>query len=103
MDLESDTAHLPVRTIVLRATFFFTYLLSFMAGTYLIGLIPTLFCFVVAFMRIEAKERWTLVLTYAVCMVVFVTFVFDRIMAIPWPQTLLGQLIPALKGLIPSV
>jgi TctA family transporter len=103
MDLESDTAHLPVRTIVLRATFFFTYLLSFMAGTYLIGLIPTLFFFVVAFMRIEAKERWTLVLTYAVCMVVFVTFVFDRIMAIPWPQTLLGQLIPSLKGLIPSV
>jgi len=103
MDLESDTAHLPVKTVILRAGLFFTYLLSFMAGTYLIGLIPTIFFFVIAFMRIEAKERWTLVLTYAVCMVIFVTFVFDRIMSIPWPQTLLGQWFPALKGLIPSV
>ena len=103
MDLESDTSHLPVKTIVLRATLFFGYLLSFMGSTYLIGLIPTLFFFVIAFMRIEMRERWTLVLPYAVGMVTFVIIVFDRIMAIPWPQTLLGQLIPALKGLIPSV
>ena len=35
-------------------------------------------------------------------MVVFVTVLFDKIMSIPWPQTLLGQWIPALK-FIPSV
>jgi TctA family transporter len=102
MDLESDTAHLETRTIIRRATLFFGYLLSFMLGTYLVGFVPTLFFFIIAFMRIEAKERWMLVLTYASCMVVFVTIVFDRIMAIPWPETILGTLLPELR-FIPSV
>ena len=102
MDLESDTAHLPVKTIIGRAALFFGYLIAFMAGTYLIGLIPTLFFFVIGFMRYEAKERWTLVLPYAIFMVIFVKIVFDRIMSIPWPQSVLGDLIPALK-FIPSV
>ncbi len=102
MDIESDTAHLPVATIIARAAGFFGYLLAFMGSTYLIGLIPTLFLFVVAFMRVEAKERWTLVLSYAVFMVLFVTLVFDRIMKVPWPPSLLGEWIPALK-FIPSL
>jgi len=103
MDLESDTAHVPLPVLLRRAVLFFSYLLGFMGSTYVIGLIPTLFCFIIFFMRNERKEPWVLVLSYAVCMVIFVTIVFDRIMSIPWPQTLLGQWVPALKGLIPSV
>ena len=41
MDLESDTGHLPIRTIVTRAARFFGYLVAFMASMALIGLIPT--------------------------------------------------------------
>jgi hypothetical protein len=103
MDLESDTAHLPVKTIIQRAGLFFGYLIAFMFGTYLIGLITTLFFFVIGFMRHEAKERWSLVLPYAVCMVIFVTIVFDHIMAIPWPQSVLGDMFPILRDYIPSV
>lgn len=102
MDIESDTAHLPVSTIIARAATFFGYLLAFMGSTALIGLIPTLLIFVVAFMRLEANERWTLVITYAVCMTVFVTIVFDRIMKVPWPASLLGEWMPVLK-VIPSI
>jgi hypothetical protein len=102
MDIESDTAHLPVSTIIARAATFFGYLLAFMGSTYLMGLIPTLFLFVVAFMRLEARERWSLVLSYAGFMVVFVIIVFDRIMKVPWPASLLGEWLPALK-VIPSI
>jgi TctA family transporter len=102
MDIESDTAHLPVSTIIARAAMFFGYLLVFMGSTYLMGLIPTLFVFVVTFMRLEARERWTLVLSYAGFMVVFVIIVFDRIMKVPWPASLLGEWLPALK-VIPSI
>jgi hypothetical protein len=91
-----------VATIVKRAALFFGYLLGFMASTRLVGLIPTLALFVVVFMRLEARERWTLVLSYAVGMVVFVTIVFDRIMKVPWPASLLGEMLPALKA-IPSL
>jgi hypothetical protein len=102
MDLASDTAHLPVRTIATRGMIFFGYLLGFMCCMYLIGLIPTVGIFVVLFMRVEAKERWTLVIPYAVFMVLFIYIGFDQFMAIPWPQTLLGTLVPAMK-FIPSV
>jgi hypothetical protein len=102
MDITSDTDHLPVRTIAARAAIFFGYLLGFMASMAVIGLIPTAGLFVILFMRIEGRERWNLVLTYAACVVLFIYVVFDRFMSIPWPQTLLGHIVPALK-IIPSV
>jgi TctA family transporter len=102
MDLTSDTGHLPVREIILRAAWFFGYLIGFMAVMAVIGLIPTVAVFVVFFMRYEARERWTLVIPYAVILVVFIWFAFDYFMAVPWPPTLIGQWFPALKA-IPSV
>ncbi len=102
MDLVSDTAHLPVREIVMRGGLFFGYLIGFMAVMATIGLIPTVGLFVVFFMRHEAKERWSLVIPYAVVLVLFIWFAFDYFMAVPWPPTLIGQWFPFLKA-IPSV
>jgi len=102
MDLTSDTDHLPVRTIVVRAARFFGYLLAFMASMAVIGLIPTVAVFVVIFMRVEGQERWSLVIIYAVVLVIGIYIAFDLFMALPWPPTLAGQWFPALK-VIPSV
>jgi TctA family transporter len=102
MDLTSDTGHLPVREIIVRATWFFGYLIGFMAVMAVIGLIPTVAVFVVFFMRYEARERWTLVIPYAVILVFFIWFAFDYFMAVPWPPTLIGQWYPWFKS-IPSV
>ena len=102
MDLESDTGHLPVRTIIERAARFFGYLLAFMASMAVIGLIPTAAIFVVVFMRLEGQERWKLVLPYMVILLLGIYIAFDQFMALPWPPTLLGAYFPALK-IIPSV
>jgi hypothetical protein len=102
MDLESDTGHLPLRTIVTRSARFFGYLLAFMASMALIGLIPTAAIFVVVFMRLEGAERWKLVIPYVVVLILGIYVAFDWFMAIPWPPTLLGHLVPAAK-IIPSV
>jgi hypothetical protein len=102
MDLESDTGHLPVRTIVTRAARFFGYLLAFMGSMALIGLIPTAAIFVIVFMRMEGPERWKLIIPYVVVLILGVTVAFDWFMSIPWPPSLLGQLVPAAK-IIPSV
>jgi Tripartite tricarboxylate transporter TctB family len=102
MDLVSDTAHLPVREIVMRAALFFGYLIGFMAVMATIGLIPTVGVFVLFFMRYEAQERWSLVVPYAVVLVLFIWLAFDYFMAVPWPPTLIGQWFPVLKA-IPSV
>jgi len=102
MDLESDTGHLPVRTIVARAARFFGYLLAFMASMSVIGLIPTAAIFVVVFMRLEGSERWKLVIPYMLVLVLGIYVAFDQFMALPWPSSLLGTYFPALK-VIPSV
>jgi hypothetical protein len=102
MDLTSDTDHLPMRVVATRAMRFFGYLLAFMGSMAVIGLIPTVAIFVVVFMRLEGQERWTLVLTYAAVLVISIYVIFDQFMSIPWPPTLLGQFVPALK-FIPSV
>ncbi len=102
MDLTSDTEHLPVRTVVTRAAIFFAYLLGFMAVMAVIGLIPTAGLFVVFFMRVEGPERWSIVIPYAVILVLGIYIAFDQFMSVPWPPTLLGTWFPALK-VIPSV
>ena len=102
MDLTSDTEHLPTYTVLSRAARFFAYLIGFMAVMAVIGLIPTAALFVVLFMRLEGRERWSLVIPYAVILAVFIAVTFDWFMAIPWPQSLIGQWVPVLK-VIPSV
>ena len=103
MDLESDTGHLSTSLIVWRAAVFFGWLVGFMASMACIGLIPTVPIFVIGYMRLEGREPWRLVLPQAICLTLFIYVVFDWLLAIPWPQTLLGIAFPALKGVIPSV
>ncbi len=102
MDLTSDTGHLPVGTIVRRAARFFGYLVAFMAVMAVIGLMPTAVLFVIVFMRLEGKERWSLVIPYAAVLLIGIYVAFDYFMAVPWPQTLLGYYLPVFK-MIPSV
>lgn len=89
MDLVSDTGHLPARTVLARAAAFFGWFLAFMASTALIGLLPTVPLFVVAYMRVENREPWGLVLAQASGFTLFIYVVFDRLLAVPWPETLL--------------
>ncbi|MDH3281570.1 MAG: tripartite tricarboxylate transporter permease, partial [Gammaproteobacteria bacterium] len=102
MDLESGTGHLPRRVVLSRAAIFFAWLLGLMISMAVVGLIPSIPIFVILFMRLEGLEPWRITVTQAVGITVFVWLLFDRVMHIPWPPTLLGYLIPALK-ILPSV
>ena len=103
MDLESDTGHLPVSTVIRRGLIFFGWLLAFMGSMATIGLIPTVPLFVVLYMRLEGPEPWKLVVPQAIGLTVFIWFLFDQLLTIPWPPTLLGGAFPVLKAWIPSV
>jgi Tripartite tricarboxylate transporter TctA family len=103
MDLTSETAHLPTELILKRAARFFGYLVVFMGVMSVIGLIPTICAFVVFFMRYENRERWPLIITYALVLVLSVTFVFEHVMHVPWPPTYLGAWFPWLKAHVPSI
>jgi TctA family transporter len=89
MDLASDTGHLSRRNVLARGAMFFGWFLAFMASTGLIGLLPTVPLFVVAYMRLENREPWPLVLAHASIFTAFIYGVFHRLLAVPWPEPLL--------------
>jgi len=102
MDIGSHIGHLPIRVIVSRGALFFGWMAAFLASMAVIGLIATVPVFIIAYMRLEGRERWPLTLSMATGTTLFVYALFDRLLAIPWPQTLLGAALPALKA-IPGV
>ena len=102
MDLASSTGDLPLRVILLRGGTFFAWLAGFMLSMAAIGLIPTVPLFVIAYMRLENSEPWKLIVPQALVLVAFFYFVFDRMLNMAWPETLLGTWFPLLK-VIPSL
>jgi TctA family transporter len=103
MDVDSGTDHLPNSVVAQRALIFFLWLLGFMGSMWLIGLIPTVPIFVIALMRLEGKEPWKLVIPQAIGLTIFIYIVFDQLLTIPWPPTLMATWFPALRGIIPSL
>ncbi len=102
MDIKSNVSHLPPRELVGRAALFFGWMIGFLVSMATIGLIPTVPLFIVALMRVEGKEKWRVVIPVAVAMTALIWFVFDWLLSIPWPATVLGDFLPGLK-FIPSV
>lgn len=102
MDTVVDHSELSTKTMLLRSAIFLGYLVLFMGLMATIGLIPTIPIFVAIYMWFEGREKWTLILGQALVLTLVVYVIFDQLLRIPWPSTLLGQLVPALTA-IPSV
>ncbi|MDB5569722.1 MAG: TctA family transporter [Hyphomicrobiales bacterium] len=103
MDIGSNITHLPAKTIFFRGMVFFGYLVGFLVLMALIGLIPTVPIFVVTFMRVEGREPWKIVIPMTLCITGLVYGLFDQLLSIPWPGSLLGEWFPLLKEYIPSM
>src|SRR5262249_1988952 len=102
IDIGATTGHLPGAVILLRGFRFFAWMAAFLTSMAVIGLIPTVPIFVVAYMRLEGPERWRHALAMAAVMTALIYVVFDQLLSIPWPPTPLGTWFPGLK-VIPSV
>ncbi|REE21462.1 TctA family transporter [Paraburkholderia sp. BL27I4N3] len=90
MDVSSDHGEkLPNRVVLLRAAKFFGWFIGFLVCMSVIGLIPTVPIVIVAYMRIEGRESWKLCVILAACVTALIYGVFDRIIHIPWPSSLL--------------
>ena len=53
-------------------------------------------------MRVEAREPWKITLPMALFMVLFIYFLFDWLLAIPWPGSYLGDYWQWWKDFVPS-
>jgi hypothetical protein len=99
MDIASHIGHLPIGVKLSRGALFFGWMTAFVASMATIGLIVTVPIFIVAHMRLEGRERWSLTLPMAGGMTLFICALFDRLLAIPWPPTLFGAALPAFKAI----
>ncbi|BFG77966.1 tripartite tricarboxylate transporter permease [Paraburkholderia terrae] len=90
MDVSSDHEEkLSNKVTLLRAARFLGWFIAFLVCMSLIGMIPTVPIVIVAFMRIEGRESWRLSLILAACVTALIYGVFDQIIHIPWPSSLL--------------
>lgn len=103
MDIKSAVSHVPWQKLLLRGSIFFGWMVAFLGSMAVIGIIPTVPLFITAFMRLEGREPWRIVLPMAIVMCLFIYVLFDQLLAIPWPPTVLGDVFPALRGVVPSV
>lgn len=103
MDIATDDTGVTDTALVRRRTLHFAgWIAAFLVLTFLIGMLPTIFVFTCAFMIVEG-ERWRLAATVSAALVVFCWFVFDDLLALPWPDSLLGKMAPALKDIVPGI
>jgi TctA family transporter len=103
MDIASNIAHLGPKTIMFRGLMFFLWMGGFLGSMSLIGVIPTVPLFIVVFMRVERREPWKIVIPMALIMTVFIYVLFDQLLGVVWPSTVLGALIPVLHATVPSM
>jgi len=104
MDVESaHDATVPTRTVVLRGALFFGWLLGFLGSMALLGLIPTVPLLIISFMRLEGREPWRLSMLLALSATAVIYLVFERILHVAWPNTVLGEMLPALAAIVPSM
>ena len=87
LDLAVRGADMPKALIAKRAVAYLAWLLGYLGSSALIGMIPSLFMFVILYMRVEGKEPWKLTLSCAFGITIFSIILFDKLLALPWPQT----------------
>ncbi len=83
--------------IHLSALRIFGWILGFLGLGACIGLLPALAVLVFLLMWIEFSEPWSRALIASSVATLCIYLLFDRVFALPWPQSLLGDLVPALR------
>jgi len=90
-DLTTDFGDLSVNEIRLRAFSYFAWCVGFFAGAMVFGLLPTMFVFIVAYIRLHGKESWAMAFAVAVPLWLLTYILFHQVLHVPWPQSLLGD------------
>ena len=101
LDIEADSS-IPTSIVAQRASIFLSWIIAFLSSTAIIGMLPTTFVFCMAFMRLENKEPWRLTLTISSSLLGFAWFVFEHLLALPWPRPFISTVFPELRDVIPS-
>jgi TctA family transporter len=96
-DISADYGDLSGSEITKRVLNYFGWLLFFFGAAAVIGLLPAMLVFMIGYIRFEGKESWKITLLTSGGVWIMSYLLFHRLLIIPWPQTLLGDLFPVLR------
>ncbi len=77
----------------------FGWIVGFLAVGACVGLLPALGLLVFLLMWLEFSERWPHALIASGIATLCIYVLFGRVFALPWPQSLLGDVVPALRSM----
>ena len=98
-DISADYGDLPGTEVTKRVVVYFAWLLFFFGAAAVVGLLPAMFLFLVGYIRFEGKESWFTTLSVSVPIWAMSYLLFHYVLVIPWPQSLLGDVFPALRSI----
>lgn len=101
MDLASDDGS-GARAVLIGGLTFFGWLVGFLVLVAVIGMLPAVPLLIIALMRLGGGESWRTTLIYAACVTLAVYGIFEKVIHVPWPDSLIGDWLPMLT-VIPSV
>ncbi|MCZ6448517.1 MAG: tripartite tricarboxylate transporter permease [Alphaproteobacteria bacterium] len=91
LDLTVRGPKMEPKELAIRAGTYLAWLLFFLVSSALVGILFTVFLFVVGYMKIEGKEPWKLTMICAFSLFAFTGILFDELLALPWPQAVIGD------------
>ena len=92
-------AALSETTVYARLGVELAWLVGLLAGVWLIGLMPAMGIYMFAYMATAGRTRWTTALVITAALWIGFYFLFDRLLHVPWPPSLLGDTFPDLREL----
>ena len=96
-DISADYGDLAPAEVTRRVVRYFAWLLFFFGCASLVGLLPAMILFLVGYIRFEGRESWLTTFVVSVPIWVISYLLFHKLLIIPWPQTVLGDLFPVLR------
>jgi len=93
MDLGVDAGTARRQSVV-----YFAWLLMFLLAIWLVGFLPAIAIFVLGYMCVGFGEPAVRSAAFAAVTVLLCWLLFDRLLAVAWPASLLGDLLPNLRS-----
>jgi TctA family transporter len=93
----SGLGNIPANTIAMRAVLFLGWIFFYLVMAALVGLLPAMLVFLVAYMRFDGRESWGMSLAVGFGTTLFCYILFHRIVAVIWPKSLIGDMFPILR------
>ena len=70
---------------------------AFWPAVWLIGLMPAMGIYMFSYMATAGRTRWATALAITVSLWIVFYFLFVKLLHVPWPPSLLGDMFPALR------